>query len=85
MIRPVEQADIPKILDIYQYYILHAACTFEETVPELADFISRVNGIIEKGFPYFVYCEDQEHILGYAYASHHRPREAYRYTAEVST
>ena len=82
MIRTVRSDDIPKILSIYEYYVLNSSCTFEEVVPTLSEFTTRVNGISEK-FPYFVYSSGNE-ILGYSYANIFRTRVAYRFTIEVS-
>ena len=82
MIRSVRSDDIPQILSIYEYYILNSSCTYEEVVPTLSEFTTRVNDISEN-FPYFVYFCGHE-ILGYAYASVFRTRVAYRFSTEVS-
>ena len=83
MIRPVESKDIPQILDLYSFYILNSSCTFEEEVPSLESFTERVNRILQT-YPFLVYVNENDQVLGYAYASEFRKRVAYRFTTEVS-
>ena len=83
MIRPVTSKDIPQILDLYSFYILNSSCTFEEEVPSLESFTERVNGILQR-YPFLVYVNENDQVLGYAYASEFRKRVAYRFTTEVS-
>lgn len=82
MIRPINSADIPAVLNIYEHYVVNSAVTFEEAVPTLHEFTERVNGILET-YPYLVYEEDGK-IIGYAYATIFRTRVAYRFSTEVS-
>lgn len=88
-IRPVKLEDAERILEIYSYYILETAITFEIEVPSLKDFEERIQNISKK-FPYFV-CEipDEENpgkqkIIGYVYVHEYSEREAYNWTVETS-
>lgn len=81
-IRSATPADAAAILAIYAPYITDTVMTFETEVPALTDFTARVASILS-GYPYLV-CEADGRIVGYAYASQHRARAAYRYSVDVS-
>ena len=74
--------DSKAILDIYAPYITDTCVSFETQVPTIGEFRLRVKEIINS-YPYIV-CEDGNDIIGFAYASRHRERAAYKYSAEVS-
>lgn len=81
-IRPVKLEDAEQITEIYDYYIQNTHTTFETeplTVEEMQERISR----IIKDFPYLV-AEENGEILGYAYASRFKLRQAYAHTVKVS-
>ncbi|MFI3166623.1 MAG: N-acetyltransferase family protein [Bacillota bacterium] len=82
MIRKLEVGDVGAILDIYSYYIKNTSYSFEIDVPSFEDFQSRIFGIAEN-FPFLVYTRGGE-IVGYAYASDHNKRQAYRFGVDVS-
>lgn len=81
-VRPVKETDISEILEIYVPFISNTAITFENTKPDFEEFKARVMGIFEQ-YPFYVIAGDKE-VLGYAYASRHREREAYRWIVETS-
>ena len=74
--------DVPRILEIYAPYVNNTACSFEYTVPSLADFTQRFLGITSQ-FPWLVW-EENGRILGYAYGSRPFERAAYQWCAEAS-
>lgn len=82
IIRAVAIADAKAVLNIYQPYIETTAITFETSVPSLADFTGRIKSNTEK-YPWLV-AEAEGAIIGYAYASKHRDREAYQWCVESS-
>ena len=82
LIRPAEINDAQSILDIYSPYIRQTVITFETEVPTLSEFFKRVETILQN-YPYLV-CETGGKIVGYAYASRHRERAAYRYSTDLS-
>ncbi len=82
LIRPVSKTDVADILAIYAPYITDTVITFETEVPTLEEFEERIEGI-KKDFPYLV-CEVDGRVAGYAYASKHRARSAYKYSVDVS-
>ena len=80
LLRRATLADAEAILEIYSLYIEKTAITFELETPTLADFKTRMTGIMAK-FPYLV-LEENGKILGYAYASTFKERLAYRWSVE---
>ena len=81
-IRFATPADAPAILAIYAHYITNSSITFEYDVPTVAEFTGRIQ-TIQGQFPYLV-AEGNGQLLGYAYASRHRDRMAYQWSAETS-
>ena len=74
--------DAEKILAIYSKYIKNTTITFEVEVPTLEAFQTRMKNIMSF-FPWIVAEIDGE-IAGYAYASKHGERAAYRWSADLS-
>lgn len=75
-------ADAEEILGIYAPYILNTPITFEDKVPDLAEFTQRMKSVLSV-YPYIV-AESPQGIVGYAYVSPHRSRSAYRWNVETS-
>ena len=74
--------DVSLMLAIYAPYVEHTAITFEYTVPSEDEFLRRFHAITEN-FPWLVAEEDGK-ILGYAYASRFKERDAYQWAVETS-
>lgn len=81
-IRTAVLDDTEKILDIYRYYVLNTAITFEYTVPTVKEFKERIAKTLTK-YPYLVAVQDDT-ILGYAYAGEFVGRAAYGWSAELT-
>ena len=81
-VRMATVQDLPRILEIYGYYVENTATSFEYTVPTLEAFTQRFLGITEK-FPWLVWEENYE-VLGYAYGSLPFSRAAYQWCASAS-
>jgi phosphinothricin acetyltransferase len=80
MIRPATPHDAQAIVEIYNPYIRDTTITFEEatlTEEEMALRIEKVTAT----YPWLVWEEDGR-ILGYAYGSTWRTRNAYRFAVE---
>ncbi|WP_242086114.1 GNAT family N-acetyltransferase [Aestuariivivens sediminis] len=80
MIRPVHLDDAKAVLDIYNYYVLHTAVTFDIKPLSLETFQHKLKDITAV-YPFIVFEADHE-ILGYAYGSRFRPKPAYDYVVE---
>ena len=82
MIREATFSDAGAITAIYNYYILNTTITFELYPITRGETIKRMEKYKEVG-PYLVYEEDGE-VIGYAYVSKFRERQAYEHSVESS-
>jgi len=82
MIRLAEKGDAEQIAAIYRPYCEDNCISFEIDAPDAAEIASRIESNLLK-FPWLV-DEREGRITGYAYASPHRVRPAYRWSVEVT-
>lgn len=82
VIRLATAEDAEAILNIYGGYIRNTTVSFEVDVPTVEEFQNRMNQI-QSQFPWLV-CEIDGVVAGYAYASKHAQRAAYRWSADLS-
>lgn len=82
IIRPAIASDASGILEIYTPIVERTAITFETKVPDLEEVERRIEQINSRHI--WLVMVDNHSIIGYAYASQHRKREAYDSTCEVS-
>lgn len=83
LLRPSTDADLGSVTAIYRQHVLHGTASFELEPPNLDEITRRRQDVLAKGLPWIV-AESEGRVLGYAYASHFRPRPAYRFTVENS-
>ncbi|MBL7499977.1 N-acetyltransferase [Frankia sp. CNm7] len=82
VVRPAAgRADAASIQTIYEPWVRDTAITFEEVVPTVDEVLARMNAHLRK--PWLIAEIDGE-PAGYAYASQHAARSAYRWSADVS-
>ncbi len=81
-IRLAHEGDYSSILKIYEPFVRDTMITFEYKVPSEEEFIERM-AKIQKTFPLLVY-EEEGMVVGYAYISRFREREAYDWSVESS-
>jgi phosphinothricin acetyltransferase len=81
-IRLATPDDAGPILEIYAPFCLSTPVSFEVEAPGLIEMRARIEKTLEV-LPWLV-CAEDGHILGYAYASRHRERAAYRWAVDVS-
>lgn len=82
MIRLGVPADATRLAEIYRPAIEAPGITFESIAPDASEMRERLAKTLVR-FPWLV-MEDRGRVIGYAYASRHRERPAYTWTAEVS-
>lgn len=82
IIRSAVESDAPTLLDIYRPYVLHTTISFELTPPTIEEFAARMRKAVA-GWAWLV-AESEGRCVGYAYASLHRERPAYRWSVETS-
>ena len=80
-IRFAKPEDSTALLRIYAQYI-DTSFTFEYILPTEQQFAQRICSFSQT-YPYLI-CEENGHILGYAYAHRQAERAAYGWNAEVS-
>ena len=83
LIRPSTPADVPAIAAIYAWHVENGTGTFEIDAPGEAEVARRRDDVCAEGLPWLV-ADRGGQVLGYAYASHFRPRPAYRFCLEDS-
>ncbi|MDE2626944.1 MAG: N-acetyltransferase [Burkholderiales bacterium] len=83
LIRPSTDADLPAVIAIYAWNVLHGTGTFELDAPAEPEMARRRDDVLSKGLPWLV-IERRGQVLGFTYANHFRPRKAYRFCLEDS-
>jgi L-amino acid N-acyltransferase YncA len=81
-IRPATAEDAATCAEIYAHYVRTTAITFETEPPSAAQMAGRISSALER-YAWLV-LEERGRVVGYAYAGAFNPREAYRFTCEVS-
>lgn len=81
-IRAATEADAEEILEIYAPYVTNTAISFEYDIPSISEFSKRIKNTLQM-YPYLVAVEENC-IVGYAYASAFKGREAYNWAAETT-
>lgn len=82
MIRNVDIKDAKSLADIYNYYVLNTAITFDRKPKTIQEFEGKINEITAQ-FPFFVY-EENNKVLGYTYGSVWRKKTSYQNTVEIT-
>ena len=81
-IRPAGEPDLIAINDIYNHYVLHSTCTYQEE-PELLDRRQQWFRNHGPNHPIIV-AETEGQVLGWGSLTAFHPRSAYRHTVENS-
>jgi L-amino acid N-acyltransferase YncA len=79
VIRAATPADAEAIAAVYAPYVLETAVSFEEVPPTAGEMAARML----PGMPWLV-ATDSQSVVGFAYASPHHSRPAYRWGVDVS-
>jgi L-amino acid N-acyltransferase YncA len=81
-IRTANASDAAAVRTIYGPFVSDSATSFETIVPDVGEMERRIQSQADR-YPWLVF-ERDGNVLGYAYASPHRARAAYQWSAEVS-
>ncbi len=81
-LRPAERRDAEAIAKIYAPIVRDTAISFETDPPSAAVMAERIESTLHRR-PWLV-ATDGDELLGYAYASEHRQRAAYRWSVDVT-
>jgi L-amino acid N-acyltransferase YncA len=82
IIRLAHFTDASAVRAIYAPFVTNTPVSFELVVPTELEMHQRIEQTLQT-HPWLV-CEEQGEILGYAYASQHRTRQAYQWAVDVS-
>lgn len=84
MIRDADpQRDAAACAAIYAPYVEGTAISFEAEPPTAEEFAERIATVAER-YPWLVAEDADGDVAGYAYASQHHPRAAYRWAVDVA-
>ncbi|MEA2476544.1 MAG: hypothetical protein QOC87_743 [Actinomycetota bacterium] len=81
-IAPASPSDAAGVLNVYAPYVIDAPASFELEPPSVEEMARRIEESVAK-HSWLVAVENNT-IVGYAYGTTARTREAYRYTVKVS-
>lgn len=82
VVRPASVADAAACAAIYAPYVRDTCISFEAEPPDAAEMAGRIAAYSASHA--WLVAERDGAVIGYAYASPHRAREAYRFSCEVS-
>ncbi len=82
IIRDAVESDAGAIQQIYAPYVLETSISFEMEPPTIEEMLRRMGRVTDR-LPWLA-MESNGDLLGYAYATQFRAREAYQNTAETS-
>ena len=82
-LRTATPADAEAICAIYNHYIAQTTISFEEELVTPADMAQRITDVTAANLPWLV-LHDGDTLIGYAYATKWRVRQAYRFSVETS-
>ena len=80
--RLVTKDDAASIAEIYRPIVTSTAISFETEPPDASEMERRIQETLP-ACPWLV-CEQDGRVVGYAYASRHRPRAGYRWSVDTT-
>jgi phosphinothricin acetyltransferase len=75
--------DAAAVADIYRPAVEASIASFEETPPDAAQMAGRMRATLA-ATPWLVAVDEDDGVIGYAYAGRHRERPGYRWSVDVS-
>lgn len=81
-VRDAAEEDAAAIAEIYRPYVEESASSFEEVAPDSQQITARMLGA--RRLPWLVAEDSTCRVVGYAYATTHRERAAYRWAVDCS-
>ncbi|MEA3079970.1 MAG: hypothetical protein QOF05_1378 [Sphingomonadales bacterium] len=82
-IRKAKPDDAEGVAAIYGHHVLHGTASYDLAPPPVEDIRAKIEWVTAAGWPFLV-AERDGVVVGYAYATQFRDRDAYRFTAENS-
>ena len=82
-IRCVDERDAEAICGIYAHHVVTGTASFDYDPPPVEFHLRKIRRIAAAGWPFLV-AEEGDQLVGYAYLTQFRDRDAYRFAAEDS-
>lgn len=82
LVRGATTRDAERIATIYAPHVESSYASFEEVAPDAHEMAARMTA--EPQLPWLAAEDAGGHVLGFAYAAHHRVRRAYRWACDTS-
>jgi phosphinothricin acetyltransferase len=82
-IRDAKPDDAEAVAAIYGHHVLHGTASYDVDPPPAEYLRAKIEAVSAEGWP-FIVAERNGVVVGYAYVTQFRDREAYRFTAEDS-
>lgn len=82
-IRVAASSDASAIAAIYNHYVTETVITFEEQPVDAAEMSRRIEELQSASLPWQV-AEEEDQVVGYAYAAPWKTRSAYRFSVEIT-
>jgi L-amino acid N-acyltransferase YncA len=82
-LRLVSPDDAAQIAAIYAPFCCETAVSFEDVAPDEGAIRERIRAVTDR-YPWLVAVSEEDVVLGYAYASKHRERSAYRWSVDFT-
>lgn len=82
MIRSCEASDVSSVVEIFNHYVKHETCTFQLQTLSHQQMADKVNDVLHD-YPFLVIEQDAQ-VVGFAYGSRWRQKQAYDRSVEVS-
>jgi len=82
-IRDATSEDAEAVAAIYGHHVLHGTASYDLVPPPAEALRAKIEAVTAAGWPFLV-SEQAGAVVGYAYATQFRDREAYRFTGEDS-
>lgn len=83
-IRSAVSADLPKIREIYNFFVKNTVITFDEEPLTLVEWQEKFEHLAKLGLPFLVMEGEHGEVIGFAYLAPWRQKSGYRKTAENS-
>jgi len=77
------ELDAARVAEIYRPAVEGNYISFEETAPKANEMAERMRKVLAR-MPWLVAEDESGGVVGYAYASPHRERAAYRWSVDIS-
>jgi phosphinothricin acetyltransferase len=75
--------DAERVAEIYRPHVVETLTSFEEVAPTTTEMAERISSTLA-WTPWLVAQDENDRVIGYAYASRHRERAGYRWSVDIS-